>query len=212
MKHLSKYYKNRLPLEFYLQEDVCAVARSLIGKLLVTHFEAGLTVGRIVETEAYNGVVDKASHAYGGRFTQRTRVMYEQGGRAYVYLCYGIHHLFNVVTHHHGTPHAVLIRGIEPVEGLDIMLQRMSHPRHLHQVGRGPGNVSRALGLYTHHTNTPLTSKELFLANDPTFTITPKQIHASPRIGVAYAAEDALLPYRYYLVGNPHVSGVNLKI
>lgn len=206
MKHLSKYYKNRLPLEFYLQADVCAVARALIGKLLVTHFEAGLTVGRIVETEAYNGEVDKASHAYGGRLTERTRVMYAQGGRAYVYLCYGIHHLFNVVTHQQGTPHAVLIRGIEPVEGLDIMLERMRHPRHLHQVGRGPGNVSRALGICTHHTDTPLTGKQLFLANDNSFIFSPTHIHTSSRIGVAYAAEDAGLPYRFYLAGNPHVS------
>ncbi len=190
---------------FYLQDDVCSIARSLLGKLLVTCFQDALTIGRIVETEAYNGVVDKASHSYGGRFTNRTRVMYEEGGRAYVYLCYGIHHLFNVVTNVSGKPHAVLIRGIEPVAGLEIMQQRMNYPKQVQQVGRGPGNVSRALGLHTGYSGQLLDSKELFIGDDQ-YALNEQLIRASPRIGVDYAGEDAALPYRYFLQGNRHVT------
>ena len=181
------------------------MALQLIGKILVTCFDDTITAGRIVETEAYNGVVDKASHAYGGRLTNRTETMYQSGGLAYVYLCYGIHHLFNVVTNETGTPHAVLIRGIEPIVGIDTMLQRCRKTKFDTSIGRGPGNVSKALGLHVKHNGTELLGNEIFISED-SFHITSSQIIRTPRIGVDYAAEDALLPYRFIVKGHAHVT------
>lgn len=197
---------NKLPIQFYQQADVVKIARDLLGKILVTQFDGIVTSGRIVETEAYNGIVDKASHAFNGRRTKRTEVMFGAGGSAYVYLCYGIHHLFNVVTNDHGTPHAVLIRGIEPVVGIDVMMERMAKTVFNQSLGRGPGNVSKALGITTLHTGMSLLGDEIFILSDGT-EISRSDIVESARIGVAYAAEDAMLPYRFYLKGNKFVSG-----
>ena len=115
---------SKLPNDFYLQTDVVALARELLGKVLVTHFDRKKTCGIITETEAYNGVVDRASHAYNGRRTARNEHMYNQGGTSYVYICYGMHHLFNVVTNSKDIPHAILIRAIKPLEGIETMLAR----------------------------------------------------------------------------------------
>ena len=197
--------KKLLP-SFYHRSNVVVIAKELLGKLLVTEFDGKLTAGRIVETEAYNGIVDKASHAYGGRRTQRTETMYGAGGIAYVYLCYGIHHLFNVVTNTTDKPHAILVRGIEPVKGIPAMLQRMKKETLDYSVGRGPGNVSKALGISVTHTGFSLLNKNIYIADDGCI-IKPAEIAATPRIGVDYAAEDALLPYRFYVKGNPYVSG-----
>lgn len=196
----------KLDKAFYEREDVVKIAKQLIGKVLVTNFDGVITSGRIVETEAYNGVVDKASHAYNNRRTKRTEIMFGEGGNAYVYLCYGIHHLFNVVTNVKDVPHAVLIRAIEPLEGIDVMLERMKKTKLDFSIGRGPGNVSKALGIATHHTGNTLLGKDIYIADDG-FKISAKNIIASPRIGVDYAAEDALLPYRFYLKDNGYVSG-----
>lgn len=114
----------KIPASFYDRTDVLQIARELLGKILVTNWNSVITSGRIVECEAYNGVIDKASHAYKGRRTARNDVMYEKAGTAYVYICYGIHHLFNVVTNKKGIPHAILIRAVEPVEGISEMLKR----------------------------------------------------------------------------------------
>ena len=199
----------KLPPGFFERPDVVQVARELIGKVLLTRFDNIVTSGRIVETEAYNGVVDRASHAYKGRRTARTETMYSTGGIAYVYLCYGIHHLFNVVTNIQDVPHAVLIRGIEPIEGVDYMLVRMRRLKFDYTVGRGPGNVSRALGILTGHTGNSL-QEEISIWDDG-FVVRSSEIVASPRIGIDYAGEDALLPYRFYLKGNKHVSGKGNK-
>jgi DNA-3-methyladenine glycosylase len=196
----------KLPASFYHRTNVVAIAKELLGKLLVTSFNDGLTAGRIVETEAYNGIVDKASHAYGGRRTKRTETMYATGGIAYVYLCYGIHHLFNVVTNVQDIPHAILIRGIEPVTGIAIMQERMKKEKADYTIGRGPGNVSKALGISTQHTSLSLMDKDIYIADDGV-QLKPLQIITTPRIGVDYAAEDALLPYRFYIKDNPYVSG-----
>jgi DNA-3-methyladenine glycosylase len=165
-----------------------------------------VTAGRIVETEAYNGATDRASHAWGGRRTNRTEIMYAAGGVSYVYLCYGIHHLFNVITNLEDVPHAVLIRGIEPLAGIDHMLQRTGKQKPDNTLTKGPGNVSKAMGIYTQHTGIDLQGKELFIVDDG-FKIKPSQIIATPRIGVGYAGADALLPYRFILKDNPYVSG-----
>jgi len=196
----------RLSAAFYGREDVILIAKELLGKILVTNFDNELTAARIVETEAYNGVVDKASHAYNGRRTNRTEIMYKQGGKAYVYLCYGIHHLFNVVTNEQDTPNAILIRAAEPVFGTEAMLHRTRKTKLDHTITKGPGNVSKALGISTKHTGVDLLEDEMFIIDDG-FKLKKSDIVVSPRIGVDYAQEDALLPYRFYIKDNPFVSG-----
>ena len=196
----------KLTPAFYQREDVLQIAMELMGKLLVTKWNGVVTAGRIVELEAYAGIMDKASHAYGARRTKRNEIMYAKGGVAYVYLCYGIHHLFNVVTHPGDTPHAILIRGLEPTQGIEEMLKRTGKEKLDATLTRGPGNVSKALGLSTQHSGMSLNGKELFLGDDG-FTYSSGQVLSSPRIGVAYAGADALLPYRFYVKSNPYVSG-----
>lgn len=196
----------KLGKDFYQRENVLSIAKELLGKLLVTKRAGVTTAGRIVEVEAYNGVIDKASHAFGGRRTNRNEVMYAEGGVSYVYLCYGIHHLFNVVTHSKETPHAILIRALEPVKGIDEMLRRTGKKKLDHTLTRGPGNLSKAMGIAVLHSGCSLQSKELFLADDG-FEYGKNEIAASPRIGVDYAGKDALLHYRFYIKGNPFVSG-----
>jgi len=191
---------------FYVRKDVIKIAQELLGKIIVTFFDNLLTAARITETEAYNGVVDKASHACNNRRTKRTEIMYAEGGAAYVYLCYGIHHLFNIVTNLKDIPHAVLIRAAEPITGVDAMLQRTHKKKPDNTLTSGPGNVSKALGIYTHHTGKDLRSENFFIADDG-FKLSKKNIVATPRIGVDYAAEDALLPYRFFIKDNMYVSG-----
>ncbi len=206
MKAITLRHSDKLPLSFYTQKNVCTVARLLIGKVLVTSFDGKVTAGRIVETEAYNGITDKASHAWNGRRTNRTEIMYAAGGVAYVYLCYGIHHLFNVVTHEADTPHVVLIRAIEPLAGVAHMLARTGKSIMNHNITSGPGNVSKAMGIDKIHTSISLVGNELYIIDDGTI-IKSSQIVTTPRIGVAYAGEDALLPYRFILKNNVCVSG-----
>src|SRR4051812_8340387 len=139
----------KLGIKFYQRADVLQISEDLIGKILVTTWNGIITSGRIVECEAYAGVIDKASHAYGDRRTKRTEIMYGKGGTAYVYLCYGIHHMFNVVTNAKNTPHAILIRALEPIKGIDEMLKRTAKEKSDNSLTRGPGNVCKALGIYT---------------------------------------------------------------
>ena len=195
---------------FYNRQDVLQIAQELLGKILVTKFDGQLTSGRIVETEAYAGETDKASHAYGGRRTKRTEIMYGRGGTAYVYLCYGIHHLFNVVTNKKNIPHAILVRAVEPLAGVEIMLDRTRKTVSDYNLTRGPGNVSRALGISTHDTGKNLSGKEVFIADDG-MRLNKKDIEVTKRIGVDYAAEDSLLLYRFSIKGNRYVSGKTLK-
>jgi DNA-3-methyladenine glycosylase len=188
----------KLPLSWFEGTDVVEIARQLIGKIIRTEFDGKITSGRISETEAYAGVSDKASHAFGGRRTARTEIMYASGGTAYVYLCYGIHHLFNIVTNVKEVPHAVLIRGILPLEGVELIRQRLKKPASVPsaKLAAGPGLVAKALGISTLHTGILL---------DETITIwedgfRPDKIEISPRIGIDYAKEDKDLPYRFLLV------------
>jgi DNA-3-methyladenine glycosylase len=196
----------KLDNSFYDRPDVVRIARELLGKVLVTDFGGERSSGRIVETEAYNGVVDRASHAYSGRRTQRTEIMYQEAGTAYVYLIYGIHHLFNVVTNRKDIPHAILIRALEPLEGIPLMLQRTGKKKIDFTLTRGPGNLSRALGLATLHTGASLHGREIFIGDDG---VRPRkaEIGVSARIGVDYAGPDADLPYRFFIKGNKYVSG-----
>lgn len=196
----------KLAAAFYRRSNVLQVAKDLLGKVIVTKWDNIVTSARIVETEAYAGITDRASHAYGARRTKRNEIMYADGGVAYVYLCYGIHHLFNVVTNRTGVPHAILIRAGEPLEGVKEMLKRTGKQKPDNTLTRGPGNLSKALGIYTVHSGFSLQDKKLLITSDD-FRYKKNEIVASPRIGVDYAGEDALLPYRFFIKGNPFVSG-----
>ena len=186
-----------LPESFYVRSDVVKIAQQLLGKVLVTCIDNCPTAGIITETEAYAGVTDRASHAFGGRRTKRTETMYMQGGVAYVYLCYGLHCLFNVVTNKTDIPHAVLIRSIEPLEGHEEINRRLA-AKKMKPGGNGPAKVAVALGISLGHDKTILHSSTIRI-EDHGIKIPVKKIIAGPRIGVDYAGADALLPYRFYI-------------
>lgn len=195
----------KLALSFYLRNDVLKIAKELLGKVLVTNWNNEYTSGRIMETEAYAGETDRASHASKGR-TARTEVMFNEGGKAYVYLCYGVHQMFNIVTNKEGSPDAVLIRAIEPIEGIDVMLRRTGKKKLDETLTRGPGNVGKAFGFHTSQCGLQLNSEELFIADDG-FKISKTMIGTSPRIGVGYAGKHAELHYRFFVKGSKYVSG-----
>ena len=186
----------KLSSDFYLQSKVLTIAKDLIGKVLVTKINGKITSGIICETEAYMGIVDKASHAFGNRRTPRTETMYAVGGIAYIYLCYGIHHLFNIVTNVEEIPHAILIRGIYPLNGISEILKRKKANKLKKNIGIGPGNVSTCLGLHTSMDKTSLLGNKIWI-EDRQIKVNKKEIIIGPRVGVDYAAEDAKLPYRF---------------
>jgi len=198
----------KLPLSFYQGDDVVSISRNLLGKYLFTCIDGEITGGYIVETEAYNGVIDKASHAFGNRLTPRTKTMFEHGGIAYVYLCYGIHEMFNVVTSVEGQPHAVLIRAINPTDGLDIMQFRRNMATLKPTITSGPGSVAKALGI-SRDINAMSLQSDILWIEDRGLTFTEAEIAAVPRVGVDYAGADAQLPYRFYVKGNKYVSKPN---
>jgi len=198
----------KLDVDFYRVKEVLSIARNLLGKYLFTNINGEISGGFIVETEAYNGITDKASHAYGNRKTNRTQTMYQTGGVAYVYLCYGIHEMLNVVTSVEGEPHAVLIRAINPTEGIDLMLERRKMASLKNNLTAGPGSVAKALGISRKMNTFSFQSEEIWI-EDCGLVLPEEQIAAVPRVGVAYAKEDALLPYRFYIKGNPYVSKPN---
>ncbi|MHC1707108.1 MAG: DNA-3-methyladenine glycosylase [Bacteroidales bacterium] len=183
---------------YYLQSDVVHIARDLLGKVLCTSFEGQLTTGMITETEAYKGINDKASHAYGGKMTNRNSIMYQQGGVGYIYLCYGVHSLFNVVTNIRGIPDAVLIRGIYPLLGIEFMKMRQGKNQALKLMGSGPGKVSTLLGFHYTQSGISLTGETSWL-EDVNISLHENIIKAGPRIGVDYAGLDASLPYRFLI-------------
>jgi DNA-3-methyladenine glycosylase len=186
----------KLPPSFYATDDVVAVARDLLGKVLCTRLNSELTKAIIVETEAYAGVTDKASHAYGGRRTKRTEPIYAQGGTAYVYLCYGLHHLFNVVTNEAETPHAVLIRAGIPMTGTELMLKRRNKAKVDKALLAGPGSLAKALGITTDHTGLSLMNGRIWI-EDRGIEIDDDSVLVGPRVGVDYAGDDALRSYRF---------------
>lgn len=196
----------KLDLEFYGRPNVIRIAKELLGKVLTTTINGITTSGRIVETEAYNGVGDRASHAWAGRRTPRNEIMYVSSGTAYVYVCYGIHHLFNVVTNANEIPNCVLVRAVEPLIGVETMLRRCGKQKLDRTLTSGPGNVSRALGIQVLDSGEDLRGNKVFIADDG-FHLQPKMIVAGARIGVESAGEHALLPYRFFVKGNIYVSG-----
>ncbi len=189
---------SKLLREFYVRPSVVQIAKDLLGKYLLTLLEDTATGGMIVETEAYAGPEDRASHAYNSRRTSRTEIMFHEGGVAYVYLCYGIHHLFNIVTNIEGIPHAVLIRAMEPTDGVELMLHRRNMKEVSPKLSGGPGTLTQALGIKTTQTQTDLTGEQIWL-EDRGFLVPEDEIISGPRVGVSYAGEDAENPWRFQL-------------
>ena len=203
-RHIS-IVGEKLPVAFYRRPDVVRISRDLLGQYLFTCIGGqGLTGGRIVETEAYAGATDRASHAYGNRRTQRTAVMYEAGGVAYVYLCYGLHSLFNIITNVKGIPHAVLIRALEPTHGIPVMLQRRRKLSLDRALTAGPGALAQALGLTVLHSGQSLLGHEIWLEKG--MALRPEQVVATPRIGVDYAGAHAKRPWRFRVRDNAWTS------
>ena len=198
----------KLPSSYYHSTDVVTLSRDLIGKYLFTCIDGILTGGYIVETEAYNGAIDRASHAYGNRLTPRTKTMFMQGGVAYVYLCYGIHEMFNIVVAEEGTPHAILVRAVHPTEGLETMQSRRNMPVLKPTITMGPGSVAKALGISRAINAFDLTGDMIWI-EDRGLSFPDEEVAVVPRVGVDYAGKDALLPYRFYLKGNQYVSKPN---
>jgi DNA-3-methyladenine glycosylase len=187
-----------LPASFYLQDDVLHIARALLGKVLFTRIGGRITGGIITETEAYRGPEDKASHAYNNRRTPRTKTMFQTGGIAYIYTCYGIHQLLNVVTNVKDIPHAVLIRALYPTHGLDAMSKRRNKKPLDPVLAKGPGSLTQALGITKEHNGIPLDDHPLWI-EETSLAIPSHLIQATPRIGIDYAAEHALLPWRFHI-------------
>jgi DNA-3-methyladenine glycosylase len=201
----------KLPHSFYDRTDVVQIARELLGKIVVSYIDGKKTSGRIVETEAYVAFVDKASHSFNGKRTARNEHMYSIAGTAYVYICYGMHQMLNVVTNKKEIPDAVLIRALEPLEGIDIMLERTGKTKLDSTLTRGPGNVGKALGIYKMHSGMHLSGEEIFIMNEKNYLLKPEDIGSSKRIGIDSAGADALLPYRFYIKANKFVSGRPVK-
>ena len=188
----------RLSRSFYQRPDVVLIAKELLGKFLFTKFGGKLTGGIITETEAYAGVTDRASHAYGGRRTVRTGTLYMQGGTAYVYLSYGIHSLFNVVTNKEEVPQGVLIRAIRPTHGIRTILRRRNMTELKKNAASGPGTVSEALGIHYSQTGTSLLGNRIWI-EDRKYPVDESRIVAGKRVGVESAGKDAARPYRFIL-------------
>lgn len=201
----------RLPLAFYRRGDVVRIARELLGAWLFTRLPVAdgeppvLCGGLIVETEAYAGPEDRASHAFGNRRTARTEIMFRSGGVAYVFRCYGLHDLFNVVTNQDGRPHAVLIRGLQPMIGVDAMVRRRGKARLDRTLTAGPGALAQALGIRTAHSGCSLRGPAIWL-EDGRPHLRPCDVLASRRVGVEYAGAHARRPWRFRVRHNPWTS------
>ncbi|MCD6550158.1 DNA-3-methyladenine glycosylase [bacterium] len=189
----------RIDRKFYLQPTLI-IARKLLGKYLVRRISGKKKIAKIVETEAYIGPEDKASHAYGGRITQRTSPLYLKGGFTYIYLCYGIHWLFNIVTREEGIPECVLIRAVEP------LVKGKQDSSELKNLTNGPAKLCRWLNIDKNLNAEDLVTSRIFWIEDRKEIIRNDLIVASPRIGVDYAKEWADKPWRFYLKDNIFVS------
>lgn len=193
---------NVLPESFYQRNQVTTIAKQLLGKKLVTNILGRRSAGLIVETEAYS-YRERGCHAYDNKMTNRNKVMFEAGGVAYVYLCYGIHHLFNVVTNKCGVADAVLIRALEPDEGEEWMMDRMQ-VKSLKRITSGPGKLTKALGIDRTFDGKYLNSAEVWIEEGE--RVSSRQMVASARIGIDYAGKDAFLPWRFSIRDNAWVS------
>lgn len=195
----------KLNRDFYERSNVVQIAKEVLGKELHTIIDGHHTAGIITEVEAYAGQNDKACHANNGLRSKRTEVMYGCGGFSYVYLCYGIHHLFNIVTNTEGNADAILIRAVEPLIGHEAMLHRRGMTSVQKKLSSGPGTLTKALGINTKsHYGLDLLGDKVWVEDRP--LIKEVDINTSARIGVDYAEEDALKPWRFYIRANPWIS------
>lgn len=192
----------KLPLDYFLSKDVLTIAKELLGKMLFTSICGDICGGMIVETEAYRAPEDRASHAYKNRKTARNAVMFERGGIAYIYLCYGIHNLFNIVVGDRGVAHAVLIRAIEPLIGVDVMLRRRKKEKMTRALCGGPGALCQALSITRDLNGEKIEGPLIWITDYRQID----SILSTPRVGVEYAGEDALLPWRFRVNNNPWTS------
>ena len=188
----------KIPNSYYINEDVVKIAKDLLGKVIYTQLDGEVTAGIITETEAYNGIADKACHAYNNKRTKRTQTMYLKGGVCYVYLCYGIHHLLNIVTSKKNDPKAVLIRAIKPVKGISLMLTRRNKEQFTSQCNNGPGKISVSMGVNNEFNGVSLISDQIWI-EDQGKIFKENEIIVTKRVGIDYAEEDAHLLYRFLL-------------
>lgn len=193
----------KLDMEFYQRKDVVKISRDLLGKVLVTRMGNVTTSGVIVETEAYSWK-ERGSHAFGSKLTPRTSVMFREGGYTYVYLCYGMHHLFNIVTNRVGVAEAVLVRALEPLDGIGEMMRRRGEKVKLNHLTSGPGKLTKSLGIDRSFNGKLLSDGQIWVEDGK--TVPANRVEVGRRIGIDYAGEDALLPWRFSVKGNPWVS------
>lgn len=202
----------KLPRDFYLRPDTLQIAQELLGKLLVVPTDSGERVsGMIVETEAYLGAIDKAAHSYGNRRTPRTETMFAQGGTVYIFFVYGMYFQFNVVAGAIDTPHAILIRAVEPIENIEMMRERRlrKNPNAKmtdKNLTSGPGKLCIALGIDKTFNSADLLGDKIWLEYFNTFST--DQIACGKRIGIDYAEEFAEKPWRFWVKDNPFVSSL----
>ena len=195
----------KLPPSFYLRDDVVLISRELLGKYIFTNIDGKISGGMIVETEAYRGPEDRGSHAYNGRRTARNEIMYSEGGVVYMYICYGIHDMLNIVTGGAGTSHAVLIRALEPVEGLNLMRERRGVFDNDVRLCKGPGVLAKALGLTKIHNGLSLQGDYIWI-EERGLEIGEEQVVSCPRIGLNIEGPYKDIPWRFYLRGNRYIS------
>ena len=199
----------KLSLSFYQRNDVVTIAKELIGKVVVTNIDGKITSGRIVETEAYVAHIDKASHAFNGKRTVRNEAMYAAAGTVYVYICYGMHNMLNIVTNDKDIPDAILIRALEPINGIEIMLARTNKKVLDNTLTKGPGNVAKAMGISKYFSGKSLEDEINIFQDEKAYQ--KNEIGISKRIGIDSAGSDALLPYRFFVKGSKYVSGRPVK-
>lgn len=189
--------------EFYRRADTSGVAKDLLGKILCVQQAEGFCSGRIVETEAYVGIEDRGCHAYGGKRTPRNETMYADGGVCYIYICYGIHQMFNVVTNSENQPHAVLIRALQPLEGLPLIKERRPG-QALENLARGPGLVGQAMGFHVTQNGTSLLGEQFWIEDDDNFDT--GSIIESPRVGMNFEGYYKTVPWRFRIGASAYTS------
>ena len=197
---------NLLPQSYYQRSDILMLSRDLLGKIIISRINGETTAGRIVETEAYRAPEDRGSHAYGNKKTQRTETVFRKGGHTYIYLCYGIHHLCNVVSGGEGIAHAILIRAIEPIDGIEVMHKRRGIKKPDYNLTNGPGKWTQAMGITTSSNNIKYYAKKSPIQIHDADPIPESEIISSPRVGIAYAQAWAHMPWRYRIKNNKWTS------
>ena len=201
------HFPKLLPKSFYLSQDVSHLAQSLLGKIVFSKKDGLVCSGIIVETEAYRAPDDRASHAFGNRMTPRTATMFSEGGHAYVYKCYGIHDMLNVVSAQKGLPHAILIRAIEPMHGLELMQERRKCAHNNYLLTGGPGKVCSALGINVLDDGSTLYKNESCVTIHQALDISTADIICTPRVGMSHhTGACGHWPMRFYINGNKWVS------